>query len=81
MNTRTPSSSHFAQIGWNFGSAQFLAVDMGADRHAAQPELLHAVFELLDGKIGMLHGGGREGDKAVRMRRAQFGELLVLQSG
>ena len=52
---------------------------MGADRHPAQPELLDAVFELLDGQLRVLHGSGRESDEAIRMRRAQLGELLVLR--
>ena len=53
--------------------------DAAADRHAAQAELLDAVFELLDRQIGMLHRDRREGDEAVGMRGDELGELLVLQ--
>ena len=58
---------------------QLHAVDAAGDRHAAQAQLLDAVFELLHGQIGMLHRDGGEGDEAVRMRCDELGEFLVLQ--
>ena len=61
-----------------FRIGELLAIDMGADRHAAQPELLDAVFELLDRQIRVLHGDSREGHEAIRVRGDDFGELLVL---
>ena len=55
------------------------ALDAAADRHAAQAELLDAVFELLHREVGVLHRDRREGDEAVGMRRDERGKLLVLQ--
>ena len=61
------------------GIGQFLAVHAAADRRAAQPELLHRVIELLGGEVRVLQRDRGKGDEAVRLRRAQRGELLVLQ--
>jgi hypothetical protein len=58
---------------------QILSVDVCPDRAAAQAELPHAFLELLRGEVGMLKGDGREPDEAVRLRRAQLRELLVLE--
>ncbi len=57
---------------------QFLAIDASPDGGAAQAERLDAVDKLLDREIRMLQRHGREGDEALLMRRAEFGELFVL---
>ncbi len=61
-----------------FRVGQLFAGDVGANRAAAQAELLHAFLELRGGEIGVLQRHGREGDEAIRPGRAQLGELLVL---
>ena len=78
MNIGAPSASAFAQNGSNLGRRQFLAVDAGADRHAAQAEPLHAVFELLGREIGMLQRHRREADESIRVGGAERRQLLVL---
>ena len=78
MNTRTPSSSHLAQKGWNFGSAELLAGDAAADADAAEAELLHRMLDLLGGELGMLQGRRREGDEAVGAGGAELDQRLVL---
>ena len=52
--------------------------DARADGGAAEPELLHAVDELLHRQVRELEGHRREGDEAVRVPRAELGEPLVL---
>ena len=59
---------------------QFLPGDAAADREAAQPQSLDRMFELLDGELGMLQGHRCEGDKAVRRRGAELGQLFVLDA-
>ena len=61
------------------GIGQFLAVHAAADRRAAQSELLHRIVELLGGEVRVLQRDRGKGDEAVRLRRAQRGQLLVLQ--
>src|SRR5262249_53838726 len=48
-----------------FGIGELLSRDAAADRQAAQPQGLDRVFELLDGKLGVLQCDRRKGDKAV----------------
>src|SRR4030095_11539666 len=55
-----------------------LAVDAASDGRTTKVVLLHAVFQLGRGQIGMLQGDRREGHEAIRMRRARLRELLVL---
>ncbi len=80
MKTSTPSSSHLAQNGWNFGIGQLLAGDAAADADAAEAELLHRMLDLLGGEIGMLQRGGREGDEAVGIGGAELDQRLVLDA-
>jgi formylglycine-generating enzyme required for sulfatase activity len=61
-----------------FRVGQFLPGHTAADREAAQPQCPDPVLELLDREVGMLQGYRRKGDKAVGCRRAELGELLVL---
>jgi len=81
MKIRQPSSSAFFQNGWKLRIGQLLAVDAAADPGAAQPELLDRVFQLL-GRQNPDYCSATvgEGDEAVRLRRAELGELLVLQA-
>jgi hypothetical protein len=58
--------------------ADLVAGHVAADGGAAQAVLLDAFFELFSGELGMLQGDRRERDEAVGIRRARFGELLVL---
>ena len=58
--------------------ADLLAVDAAADGRAAEPVLLHALFEQLGGKLGMLQRHRRVGDEPVGIGRARRRELLVL---
>src|SRR5205085_4363537 len=51
---------------------ELLAVDAGAERGAAQAELLHAILELLRREVGKLHGDRGEGDEAVRVLGADL---------
>src|SRR6516225_4273958 len=65
--------------GMEFRIGKLLARDAAADGGSAQAELLHGVFELLRGEVGILQGERSKGGEALRLRRAQLGELLVLQ--
>ena len=65
MKTITPSSLAFAQNGSNFGSESDCAVDVAADRRAAQPELLDAVIELLGRQIRELQRHRRQRDEPI----------------
>ena len=67
-----------AQNGWNFGIGEFLAGDAAADADAAEAELLDRVLDLLRGEIGILQGGGRERDEAIRVGGAELDQRLVL---
>ena len=58
---------------------QIFAVDVSADRGAAQAEPLDAVLELLGGEIGILQRDRRERDEAIGMRRDPLREPLVLR--
>ena len=60
------------------GRREILAVDVTADRRAAQSQLLDAVLQLLGRQIGMLQGDRRERDKAIRMSGHPLGEPFVL---
>src|SRR5438105_3103898 len=60
-----------------FGIRKPLAVDAAADQSAAQSEPLGGMFELLG--CEMLQRHRRQADEAVRLCRADVGELLVLQ--
>ena len=80
MNRGTPSSSALAQTGMEFRVGEVHAVHRAADRGALQALLLHRGFELLHGEIGRLQGKRGKGREAIRLRRAEFGELLVLHS-
>ena len=59
--------------------AQLHALDAAAEAAPAQPVLLHPLLELLGREVGVLQGHRRERDEPVRMRRAELGQLLVLQ--
>ena len=59
---------------------QILAVDVAADRGAAQPQPLHAVLELLGGQLGMLQRDRRHRDEPIGVLRHPLGEPLVLRS-
>ena len=52
---------------------------VAADADAAKPEGLRGVFDLLDREIGVLQGGGGEGDETVRGGGANFDQGLVLE--
>ena len=78
MKTSTPSSSHLAQKGWNFGSASSSAGDAAADADPLEAELLHGVLDLLGRQLGMLQGGRGEGDEAVGVGGAELDQRLVL---
>ncbi len=58
---------------------QLLAVDAAADQSAPQSEPLDCMFELLGCEIRVLQGNRGQADEAVRLCRADVGELLVLQ--
>ena len=58
---------------------QILAVDMAANRRAAQAKALHRVLQLLGGEIGMLQCDRGKGDEAIGMRRHPFRQPLVLR--
>src|SRR5262249_11251819 len=58
---------------------KILARDATADLGAPEAKLFHRIVELLHRQIGELQGKRRKGGKAFRLRRAQLGELLVLQ--
>src|SRR6202023_1024187 len=62
-----------------FRIRQLLAIDAAADQRAAQSELPDRNFELLGGEIRVLQGNRRQADEAVRLCRADVGELLILQ--
>src|SRR5881397_1621720 len=64
---RTPSSCTFAQKGSYFG-----------DTDASQSELFDSFFQLFRGHFGMLQSDRRQARKPIGMRRAPFGELLIL---
>src|SRR4029077_16175016 len=92
MNTGTPSCSALAQKGWNLGSEiswPSTLPPMAAPRRlyfftpssswaAARVVLLHPLPELGRREVGMLQGHGGEGHEALRVGRADLGELLVL---
>ena len=80
MKTRTPSSSHLAQEGIKVWNGQFLAGDAAGDAEPAEAELLHGVFDLFGGQVGVLQSGGREGDEAVGVGGAELHQRLVLKS-
>ena len=67
-----------AQNGWNLGIGELLAGDAAADADAAEAELLHRVFELLGGEVGMLQRHRGEGDEAVGAGGAELRQRLVL---
>jgi hypothetical protein len=60
------------------GVGKLVAGHAGPDGGAAQPELLDAVLELLDGQVRVLESYRGEGDEGVGVGRAQLGELFVL---
>ncbi len=62
-----------------FGIGKALARDAATDLGAAQAELLHGVLELLHREVGNCRASEAKRGEAVRLRRAQLGELLVLQ--
>ena len=72
MNTIAPSSAALAQNGSYLGPRHVLAVHVAADRHAAQPQALHAVLELLRRQVGKLQRHRRHGDEAIRVRDTHF---------
>ena len=59
---------------------EVLAQHAAADRGALQPLLLHRGLELLHREVGKLQRERGEGREAVRLRGAQLGELLVVES-
>ena len=59
---------------------EILAVDVAADRCAAQPQPLHAVLELRRGLFGMLQRHRRHRDEPIGVLRHPLGEALVLRS-
>src|SRR6266853_4944075 len=61
------------------GIGDLLAVDAAPDGGPAQAVLLHALLELGRGEVGMLERHGGEGHEAIRVGRADLGELLVLE--
>src|SRR5215813_904483 len=63
-----------------FWIRQLLAVDASADQCAAQPELADRKVQLLGSEVGVLQSDRGEADKAVGLRRADLGELFVLQA-
>jgi hypothetical protein len=63
-----------------FRIGHILAGDAAGNADAAEAELFDRVLDLLGGKVGMLQRGGGEGDEAVRIAGAEFGEGLVLDA-
>ena len=78
MKTSTPNSSHFAQNGWNFGFAEFLAGDAAGNADAAKPEFLDRVLDLLRSEVGKLQRRRREADEAIGMTGTELDQRLVL---
>lgn len=60
------------------GIGEFLAGDAAGDADAAKTECFDGVFNLLRGEIGVLQGGGGEGDEAVGVGGAEFHQCFVL---
>ena len=60
------------------GIGEFLAGDAAGDADAAEAECFDGVFNLLRGEIGVLQGGGGEGDEAVGVGGAEFHQRFVL---
>jgi hypothetical protein len=57
---------------------ELIAGHARADRGAAEPELLHAVYQLLDREVRELKGDRGESDEPIRVCRAEFRESFVL---
>jgi len=79
MKITTPSFLGFGPKRVEFGIRQLLAVDAAADQRATQSEVFDSIFELRGGELRVLQGNRRQAGEPVRLRRANFGELLVLQ--
>jgi hypothetical protein len=79
MNRTAPSSSAFAQTGWNFGSENASPATLPP---IAAPQALyfHGRLELLHRKLGVLQRQRREGREPIRMRRGELRQLLVLDA-
>ena len=78
MKTRTPSSSAFAQNGWNFGSESSSPATLPPTAAPRSPSFFTPSSSCSDGEVGILQRHRGEGDEALRVRRADLGELLVL---
>jgi hypothetical protein len=52
---------------------------VAADGHPAEPQTLHAVFELLGGEVGMLQSHRRHRNEAIGMCGHPLGQPLVLR--
>src|SRR5215472_10384109 len=81
---RVDENHHAELLGFGpkwveFGIRQLLAVDAAADQRAAQSEVFDGIFELRGGELRVLQGNRRQAGESVRLRCANFGELLVLQ--
>ena len=79
MNDRHPELGRLGPERIVLGQREILAVDVPANRGAAQAEAPDAVLELLGGQLGMLQGHRRRRDEAVGMRRHPSGQSLVLR--
>ena len=63
-----------------FRVGEILSGDAAGNPDAAKPEALDRMLDLFGGKLRELQCGRRESDKAVGMRGAEFGQLLVLDA-